>query len=157
MRSALVENGIVTNVIVGQLPGTIECPDAVSIGWLYDGSDFRSPAGQVADAIAKLLVRYEERQLERFEIREGLSVSLRETTATKLSALVAAAQVQVAAENPGATFWIDDGGTQLDITAGELLANAAGYAMRYSELLTWVSARRKEIEASEAPLAVSLD
>lgn len=43
MRSAIITDGIVTNVIVGQIEGSIECPPTVSIGWLYDGETFTAP------------------------------------------------------------------------------------------------------------------
>jgi len=43
MRSAIIENGVVANVIKGSIPGSIECPPEVGIGWTYDGSTFTPP------------------------------------------------------------------------------------------------------------------
>ena len=43
MRSAIIENGVVINVIKGSIPGSIECPPEVSPGWNYDGSTFTPP------------------------------------------------------------------------------------------------------------------
>ena len=43
MRSAIIKDGVVVNVIKGSLPGTIECPPEVGIGWTYDGSTFTPP------------------------------------------------------------------------------------------------------------------
>lgn len=43
MRSAIVENGVVTNVIMGEIEGSIPCPEEVSVGWRYDGSAFTAP------------------------------------------------------------------------------------------------------------------
>lgn len=40
MRSAIVENGVVVNVIIGEVEGSVECPDAVGIGWAYVGGEF---------------------------------------------------------------------------------------------------------------------
>lgn len=108
-------------------------------------------------AIARLLARYEERQAETFTVREGLAISYRETTATKLAALVAVAQAMISQESGSATIWIDDGGMGLDLTADEIVENAAAYTAGYASRLAWVSAKRKEIEAAEDPLAVSLD
>lgn len=42
MRSAIVEEGVVVNVIVGEVPGSIPCGDA-GIGWTYDGEAFHAP------------------------------------------------------------------------------------------------------------------
>lgn len=46
MRSAIIENGIVVNVIVGEAPGSVSCGDGVGIGWAYDGADFIAPASE---------------------------------------------------------------------------------------------------------------
>ena len=43
MRSAIIKDGFVVNVIVGSLPGSIECPPEVGPGWAYDGSTFTPP------------------------------------------------------------------------------------------------------------------
>ena len=43
MRSAIIKDGIVANVIVGSIPGSIECPKDVGIGWSYDGNTFTAP------------------------------------------------------------------------------------------------------------------
>ena len=43
MRSAMIKDGVVVNVIVGSLPGSIECPPEVGPGWTYDGSTFTPP------------------------------------------------------------------------------------------------------------------
>ena len=43
MRSAIIENGVVVNVIKGSIPGSIECPPEVGPGWTYDGSTFTPP------------------------------------------------------------------------------------------------------------------
>lgn len=44
MRQAIVENGIVTNIAVGNAGG-IEIPEnsPVGIGWAYDGVNFSAP------------------------------------------------------------------------------------------------------------------
>ena len=43
MRSAIIESGGVVNVIKGSIPGSVECPPEVGIGWTYDGSAFTAP------------------------------------------------------------------------------------------------------------------
>jgi len=43
MRSALIENGIVTNVIIGEMAGYIPCGNDVGNGYLYDGAVFSAP------------------------------------------------------------------------------------------------------------------
>lgn len=43
MRSAIIKDGIVTNVIVGSIEGSVECPPDVGIGWSYDSSTFTPP------------------------------------------------------------------------------------------------------------------
>lgn len=47
MRYAIIENGVVTNVVVAEADyaaeqGWIECPNA-GLGWLYDGQTFTAP------------------------------------------------------------------------------------------------------------------
>lgn len=108
-------------------------------------------------AVGRLLARYAEKMAERYTIREGLTVSFAEATAAKLSALVASAQALVAAEQPTATLWVDDGAASLDLSAAELLQHAGPYTLAFSQRLAWVSAKRQEIEASEDPLGVSLE
>lgn len=44
MKSAKVESGVVVNVAVGKAKDCIECPENVSIGWSYDGTEFTAPA-----------------------------------------------------------------------------------------------------------------
>jgi hypothetical protein len=44
MRSAIIADGIVTNVIMGSLPESIACENEVGIGWSYDGVNFIPPA-----------------------------------------------------------------------------------------------------------------
>lgn len=67
---------------------------------------------------------------------------------------MAVAQATIAQENGSARV---DGGTGLDLTADEIVRNAAAYTAGYASRLAWVSAKRKEIEAAEDPLAVSLE
>ncbi len=43
MRSAIVENGVVTNVIIGEIDGSIECGDDVNIDWSYNDGAFYAP------------------------------------------------------------------------------------------------------------------
>jgi len=43
MKSAIIENGIVINTIVGELPESIPCDPSVGIGWAYDGTSFIAP------------------------------------------------------------------------------------------------------------------
>lgn len=43
MRNAIVEKGVVVNVILGEIDGSIPCPEEVGIGWTYDGSSFAPP------------------------------------------------------------------------------------------------------------------
>lgn len=108
-------------------------------------------------AIERLKVEYERRQEERFDLGGGRSVSLGEVTAGKLNALMGMAELNVAAGNPTAPFWIDDGPVRIDVTSEELLDQKIPYAMRYGAILTWVSLKRQEIEAAEDPLSVPLD
>lgn len=59
VRSALVENGVVTNIIVGKAKGFIECSPDVSVGWSYDGGEF-TPATPVLDLGETKLRKIEE-------------------------------------------------------------------------------------------------
>ncbi|MGZ9718806.1 DUF4376 domain-containing protein [Rhizobium miluonense] len=43
MKSAIIEDGVVTNVIVGTIDGSIECGDDVGTGWTYSGGVFVAP------------------------------------------------------------------------------------------------------------------
>lgn len=43
MKSALVENELVTNIAVGLAEGYIECPKEVQIGWNYIDGEFSAP------------------------------------------------------------------------------------------------------------------
>lgn len=107
-------------------------------------------------ALERLKARYVERQAETFPIREGLAVSLRETTATTLNALQAIATSLVQSGAGDQSFWIDDGENSIDITAQEIVDNSLAYTALYAQNLLWVSAMKKAIEASEDPLAVPL-
>lgn len=47
MRYAIVENGVVTNVLRGEAPaGAVQIPDGVyvTMGYLYDGVNFSAPS-----------------------------------------------------------------------------------------------------------------
>jgi hypothetical protein len=43
MRSAIVENGAVVNVIVGEIEGSIPVGDDVGIGWAFKNGKFTAP------------------------------------------------------------------------------------------------------------------
>lgn len=43
MRSAIIENGVVVNVMVGEIPGSVECDPEVGKGWTYSGGVFAAP------------------------------------------------------------------------------------------------------------------
>jgi hypothetical protein len=43
MRSAIIESGIVANIVIGVLPGSIECPEDVALGWSYADGEFSPP------------------------------------------------------------------------------------------------------------------
>lgn len=45
-RSAIIEGGVVVNIIVGSLPGSVACDDSVGIGWAYDNGEFSAPEAQ---------------------------------------------------------------------------------------------------------------
>ncbi|MEM7046023.1 MAG: hypothetical protein AAF442_00005 [Pseudomonadota bacterium] len=42
-KSAYIENGVVTNVIVGTMDNHVPCEDEVGIDWHYDGARFTPP------------------------------------------------------------------------------------------------------------------
>lgn len=41
MRQAIIENGIVVNIVLVSVGEA--CPDEVAIGWIYDGTDYAPP------------------------------------------------------------------------------------------------------------------
>lgn len=48
MKSAEIKNGVVTNIVLGSLPGYIDCADSVSIGDLYSNGNFSKPSVDIA-------------------------------------------------------------------------------------------------------------
>jgi hypothetical protein len=54
MKNVLIKNGVVTNIIMGDLPGSISCSDDVNIGWLYDGTTFTAPV------VTPIVLTYDE-------------------------------------------------------------------------------------------------
>jgi hypothetical protein len=53
MKSAIIENGIVINTIVGELPESIPCDPSVGIGWAYNGTSFIAPVQPLSHAPTK--------------------------------------------------------------------------------------------------------
>lgn len=43
MRSAIIEKGIVVNIILGEIEDSIPCSDEVCIGWTHDNDAFIPP------------------------------------------------------------------------------------------------------------------
>ena len=43
MKSAIIKDGVVVNVIKGKIAGSVECPDECSVGWLYENEEFIAP------------------------------------------------------------------------------------------------------------------
>ncbi len=56
MRKAIVSGGFVINVVIGDAPGAVECPDDCNIGWAYDGSTFTAPTPSAVAASVPLIV-----------------------------------------------------------------------------------------------------
>ena len=54
MRSALIDAGVVVNVIVGEIEGSVPCPDDVSVGWTFDGAPYHPPAPTVEEEPAPM-------------------------------------------------------------------------------------------------------
>ena len=71
MRSAIIENGVVINVIVGTIPGSIECPPEIGIGWTYDGSTFTPPPAPDPEPVPPV-TRIERRQGLRALLSQGI-------------------------------------------------------------------------------------
>ncbi len=68
VRSAKIENGIVTNIIEGTLPGFIECPETVGIGWLYTGQKgFYQTQPPLAERKAAMVTRIKTEAYSRIE------------------------------------------------------------------------------------------
>lgn len=55
MRSAILQDGVVANVIVGEVPGSIPCPPEVGVGWTYSGGSFSPPAQEPVPLTAELM------------------------------------------------------------------------------------------------------
>jgi len=71
MRSAIIESGVVVNVIIGSIPGSVECPKEVGIGWSYDGSTFTAPPEPEPEP-APPITRIERRQGLRALLSQGI-------------------------------------------------------------------------------------
>jgi len=71
MRSAIIKDGEVINVIKGSIPGSIECPPEVGIGWTYDGSTFTPPPNPEPE-LASPVTRIERRQGLRALLSQGI-------------------------------------------------------------------------------------
>jgi len=72
MRSAIIDNGVVTNVIVGSIPGSIECGTDVSKGWAYSGGKFVAPPESDPESITPDQVNQERSR----RLREGKAISV---------------------------------------------------------------------------------
>ena len=71
MRSAIIENGVVSTVIVGSVPGSIECPSEVGVGWTHDGSTFTAPTAPEPEP-PEPVTRIERRQGLRALLSQGI-------------------------------------------------------------------------------------
>ena len=103
MRSAIIKNGIVTNVILGQIYGSVTCDSSVSIGWIYDGSTFTPP--EPATPAAPALSDYED------AIQGIVDTTARERLfrdGVTLASYVASTNEQWAAEATTFIAWRDD-------------------------------------------------
>ena len=80
MRSAIVADGIVMNVILGQIEGSVPCDEKVAIGWSWDGARFAAPLApepEAVDPVAALAAVHAEINAERDRrIDAGVTVSV---------------------------------------------------------------------------------
>lgn len=81
MRSAIIDNGLVVNVIMGRIPGSVSCNDAVSPGWGYDGTDFIAPPSPEPEPQPSPLERRLNRiqfefMLEKLGITDAISAAI---------------------------------------------------------------------------------
>jgi hypothetical protein len=154
MKSAMVENGVVVNVILGILEGYIECPDDVGIGWTYDGSVFSQPAQApipLDDIIENLGVRREAAETGGMKIN-GVNVATDRHTQTQLTGLRALAK-----EDPNymVTWKGVDGFVDLD--AAEIIEMADGVRQHVQDCFNNENNLRNVILASDNPAAVDIE
>lgn len=79
MFAALIEDGLVTNVIVvanqsdiALFEGYVKCPKEVAIGWLYDGITFNAPTVEIPEPELVIPDRLSRRQFRLALIDAGL-------------------------------------------------------------------------------------
>ncbi|MEF2554053.1 hypothetical protein VQ042_22385 [Aurantimonas sp. A2-1-M11] len=63
MRSAIIEDGAVVNVIMGKIEGSIPCGEDVGIGWSHDGQTFAAPPVIEPEPQPALPKRYSKKAL----------------------------------------------------------------------------------------------
>ena len=70
MKHAIIKDGTVINIVVAEQAfaeqqGWVQCPDDVSVGWLYDGATFSEDPNLAAQVIAyqEKMVRNERNKL----------------------------------------------------------------------------------------------
>jgi hypothetical protein len=154
MKSAMVENGVVVNVILGILEGYIECPDDVGIGWTYDGSVFSEPAQApipLDDIIENLGVRREAAETGGMKIN-GVNVATDRHTQTKLTAI----RILATEDSNIVVKWKGVDGF-VDLDAAAIIEMSDGVHQHVQNCFANENTLRNVILASDNPAAVDLD
>jgi len=70
MRKAIIEDGLVINVVIDGNAG-VECPEYVDKGWTYNGSIFTKPADPI-----RPLEEHKKRKIKRLRFKKDIIIRL---------------------------------------------------------------------------------
>lgn len=130
MNEAIVKNGIVENIIVGHVAGSVPCPADCAIGWTYDGANFAAPIPALADAKSAKIAEIISARNAACEA--DVTAHSRQWQADKRSQELLNSAITLAASGlPLPTSWRDVANSDMPISSiSDLLAIAGAIAVQ---------------------------
>lgn len=153
MKSAIIEDGVVVNIILGEIEGSVECGDDVAIGWRYEGETFSAPDPAPIDLVGYAAAKRYALENGGFDYK-GSPIATDATSQSKIGNGALAATVI----GPSfSTAWKCSDGSFISLDHDEMIAMASSIMAFVSACFAAEDAICSEIKSGSVTTTVQVD